>query len=232
VNVVDPDFDPPPGRYSDQPDRPSRLGIAGSSARREYERRAGNREQRLRDRWGGLAVEVSPEPQSTRAWEQGAIGEERLGARLDAVISDHLAIPHDRRIRGTKANIDHLVITRASVWVVDAKRYKGRTELRNQGGILRPQVKRLLVGRRDRTKLVDGVLKPVDLVRTAVPDVPVTGTICSVDADRPLIGGSLIARDIHVLWPKKLAKSLASESAGHVDVSLVCRELAARFPAA
>jgi hypothetical protein len=100
-----------PDCYPAQPDRPSRPGTAGMSAPHEYDRRAGNREQLLRDRWGklgGLAAAVSSEPQSTRAGRQGAIGEERLGARLDAVVSDHLAVLHDRRIRGTTANIDHL----------------------------------------------------------------------------------------------------------------------------
>jgi hypothetical protein len=76
------------------------------------------------------------------------------------------------------------------------------------------------------------VLKQVNLVRTAVPGVRVTGAICFVDADWPLVGGSFITRDIQVLWPKKLAKSLASESAGDVDISLVCHKLAAHFPSA
>ncbi len=235
MNVVDPDFNPLPGWHPDQPDRSSGPGTPGASARREYERRTDKREQRLRDKWGrlgGLALAVSSEPQSIRAWEQGAVGEERLGARLDALASDHLAVLHDRRIPGTKANLDHLVITRAGVWVVDAKRYKGRPGLKIEGGIARPRVERLLVGRRDCTKLIDGVLKQVSLVRAVVPGIRVTGAICFVDADWPLVGGSFITRDVHVLWPKKLAKSLASESAGDVDVSFVRHELAAHFPAA
>ncbi|WP_249934607.1 nuclease-related domain-containing protein [Microbacterium ulmi] len=30
---------------------------------------------------------------------------------------------HDRRIRGTRANIDHIVIGPPGVWVIDAKRW-------------------------------------------------------------------------------------------------------------
>jgi hypothetical protein len=110
------------------------------------------------------------------------------------------------------------------------KRYTGRPELKVEGGILRPRVERLLVGRRDCTKLVDGALKQVNLVQSAVPDALVTGAICFVDADWPLIGGSFVVRDVHILWPKKLAKALAEQSAGGVDVPILCRLLAERFP--
>lgn len=104
-------------------------GVAGSSARREYERRKTKDEERLREKWGrfgGLAVALSDERQSTKAWDKGAIGEERLGARLNDMASDDLAVLHDRRIPGSKANIDHIAITRKGIWVIDAKRYKGR----------------------------------------------------------------------------------------------------------
>jgi hypothetical protein len=222
------------GPLADASERPL-AGEAGASARREYERRKTKDEQRQRDKWGplgGLAVALSPERQSTKAWVQGAIGEERLGARLDSLVSDHLAVLHDRRVPGTNANIDHVVVTRAGVWVVDAKRYKGRPQLKIEGGLLRPRVEHLLVGRRDCTKLVDGVLKQVNCVRAAVPGASVTGAICFVDADWPVIGGSFITRDIHVLWPKKLAKSLSGEPAGDLEVSIISRLLARQFPPA
>ena len=150
---------------------PEDAGVAGSSARREYERRKAKDEERLRQKWGklgGIAVALSDEKQSTKAWATGAVGEERLGARLDSLASESVAVLHDRRIPGTKANIDHIAITRAGIWVIDAKRYKGRPELKIEGGILRPRIEKVLVGRRDCTKLVDGVLKQVDLVREVV----------------------------------------------------------------
>ena len=210
---------------------PTESDVAGSSARREYERRKARDEERLREKWGklgGIAVALSDEKQSTKAWERGAIGEERLGARLDSLVSDSVAVLHDRRIPGSQANIDHIVITTAGVWVIDAKRYKGRPELRIEGGILRPRVEKLLVGRRDCTKLVDGVLKQVDLVRQIVGDVPVTGALCFVEADWPLIGGAFTTRGVHALWSKRLAKLLA-EAAGSVDVPANREALASHF---
>lgn len=132
-------------------------GVAGSSARREYERRKAKDEDRIQAKWGrlgGIAVALSDERQSTTAWQRGAVGEERLGARLDSLASPEIAVLHDRRIPGTKANIDHVVVTRSGIWVIDAKRYQGRPALQIEGGLLRPRVEKLLVGHRDCNKLV------------------------------------------------------------------------------
>lgn len=206
-------------------------GVAGFSARREYERRKTKDEERLRQKWGklgGIAVALSDERQSTKAWATGAVGEERLGARLDSLVSESITVLHDRRIPGSKANIDHIAVTTAGIWVIDAKRYKGKPELRIEGGILRPRVERLLVGRRDCTMLVDGVLKQVELVRDLVGEVPVTGALCFVEADWPLIGGAFTTRGVHALWPKRLAK-LLTEADGSVEVAAVRERLAAHF---
>lgn len=206
-------------------------GVAGSSARREHERRKARDDERLRQKWGklgGIAVALSEEKQSTKAWATGAVGEERLGARLDSLVSESIAVLHDRRIPGSKANIDHIAVTAAGIWVIDAKRYKGRPELKIEGGVLRARVETVLVGRRDCTKLVDGVLKQKDLVREVMGDLPVAGALCFVEADWPLIGGAFTTRDVHVLWPKRLAKLLA-ESEGSVDVPATREALAAHF---
>lgn len=210
-------------------------GTAGSSARREYERRKAKDEELLRARWGrlgGIAVVLSDEKQSTKAWATGAVGEERLGARLDSLIAGDVAVLHDRRIPGSKANIDHIAITRAGVWVIDAKRYKGRPELKIEGGLLRPRVEKVLIGRRDCTKLVDGVLRQVDLVREVVGDVPVTGALCFVEADWPLIGGAFTTREVHVLWPKRLAKLLTEGEPAGLDVAALRDSVASRFKSA
>lgn len=210
-------------------------GVAGSSARREYERRKAKDEQRLRQRWGrlgGIAVALSDEKQSTKAWATGAVGEERLGARLDALVSESIAVLHDRRIPGTRANIDHIAVTGGGIWVIDAKRYQGRPELKISGGILRPRVETVVFGRRDCTNLVDGVLRQAEAVREVVGDLPVTGALCFVDADWPLIGGAFATRGVEVLWPKRLAKLLSEGGGGAVDVVATRDLLATRFTSA
>ncbi|ABL80568.1 MULTISPECIES: nuclease-related domain-containing protein [unclassified Nocardioides] len=210
-------------------------GVAGSSARREFERRRAKDEERLRKKWGrfgGIAAALSDERQSTKAWERGAVGEELLGARLDSLASRDVAVLHDRRIPNSKADIDHIVIVRSGIWVVDAKRYQGRPELKIEGGILRPRVEKVLVGRRDCTKLVDGVIKQVDLVRDLVGDMPVNAALCFVDADWPLIGGAFSTRGVYVLWPKRLGKLLAEAPPGELDVAAVREAVASRFKSA
>ncbi len=211
-------------------------GTPGASARREYERRQAARETRIREKHpklGGLILAVTDEPQSTKAWGTGAIGEERVGQKLNELASDSLSVLHDRRIPGTRANIDHITVTPSGVFVIDPKRYAGRPTLRVEGGILRPRTEKLLVGGRDRTNLVDGVLKQVDVVRSIVgTDVPVTGVLCFIDADWPLIGGAFTTRGVDVLWPKKLYPRLMARTASQTDVDAVLRALAAALPPA
>ena len=210
-------------------------GQAGASARREYERRRARDEKRIRDDWGrlgGLVVALTPERQSTRAWSIGASGEDRVGRELDRVASDRVRVLHDRRIPRSRANIDHLAVTADGVWVVDAKKYRGRPALRIEGGFLRPRVEKLLIGGRDKTVLVDGVSRQVELVRDVVPNIPVRGVLCFVEADWPLLGGGFEVRDIAVLWPRELTSRLARAARAGVDVADVTARLAEHFRSA
>ena len=216
-------------------------GTAGTSAQREYERRKAKREDRIRGahpRMGGLILALTDEPQSTTAWARGAHGEELLGRHLDALADRGVRTLHDRRIPRTKANIDHLAIGPSGVYVIDAKRYKGRPTLRVEGGILRPRTSKLMVGSRDCTKLVEGVHKQVALVRAALDaagleDVPAAGMLCFVDADWPLFGGSFVIDGVGVVWPKKADERLvAPGTLEPASVDDVHRTLAAHFPIA
>lgn len=212
-------------------------GIPGASARREFERRRTASEHRIRSKHpklGGLILAVTETPQSTNAWDTGARGEERLGARLNGLANVSLRVLHDRRIPKSRANIDHLAITPSGVFVIDAKKYKGRPEHQVEGGVLRPRVEKLMVGKRDRSSLVDSVLKQVQVVSDIVgPEVPVTGVLCFVEADWPLIGGAFSTRGVEVMWPKKLYKALATDGPlNDATVSEVHQALAVALPRA
>jgi len=95
-----------------------------------------------------------------------------------------------------------------------------------------------MVGSRDCTKIVAGVHKQIELVRSALAradlaDVPVRGMLCFVEADWPLIGGSFTIADVYVLWPKKASEHLLKP--GPLDDALMQRahrHLAATFPPA
>ncbi len=190
-------------------------GTPGASARREFERRQARREDRIRTKHpklGGLILRVSDDPQSTRAWDTGAVGEERLGHRLNELASATLRVLHDRRIPGSRANIDHIAVTQTGVYVIDAKKYRGRPRLKVEGGPLRPRKERLLVGSRDCTRLVDGVLRQSEVVTGLLgAEIPVRAHLCFVEADWPLIGGAFSTRKVAVLWPKKLYPLLMAD---------------------
>lgn len=213
-------------------------GTPGGSARREFERREGNRERRIREKHpklGGLIHALSDEPQSTKAWDTGALGEERLGSRLNELASDTLRVLHDRRIPGSRANIDHLAVTPTGVFVIDAKKYAGRPHLKIEGGLFRPRVEKLVVGTRDCTKLVDGMLKQIDIVRGAVDEhVTVQGVLCFVEADWPLFGSSFTTRGVEVMRPKKLYPLLRADGGPAAVGALegVYRRLASTLPPA
>lgn len=217
-------------RHAITPDLPLELevvdGTAGGSATREFDRRHDARQQRVQanhPKIGKFLLAVFDDPQSTTAWSTGAVGEQQLGSMLAGIAGPTVRVLHDRRIPRTTANIDHLVVCSSGVFVVDAKRYRNaRPELRVEGGLIRPRHELLIVGGRDRTKLVEGMHKQLGLVQAAVadhPDVPVRGVLCFVDADWPLIGGSFTVQGISVLWPKKLKATLAE--AGPLEAARV-----------
>jgi hypothetical protein len=190
---------------------PQVVGQAGRSARDEYTRRSSAREQRIRashPRIGGLILAVTDEPQSTRVWATGAVGEERLAERLDKLIASGCWVFHDRQMPGSSANIDHLVVASSGVWAIDAKKYKGRPRLQVDGGLFRARTERLFVGTRDQSKLAAGVHKQLAAVSRILEasldfSPPLGGMLCFVDGDWPLVGGSFRFDGLDVLWPKK-----------------------------
>jgi hypothetical protein len=214
---------------------PGVIGVAGGSAWREYERRTAIRDARLAEnpRLGRLVATLTDVPQSTRAWRIGAVGEARVAAVIDPLASDNVAVLHDRRIPGARANIDHIVVTRRRIWVIDAKRYAGRRPvLRRTRPRHGPMIETLVVGGRNCTQRVDSVLWQLEVIQAVTGPVPVVGALCFVDAKWPLFGGSFTTRGVHVLWPKRLAKMIRREKRGAVDVAGVRELLAVRLPAA
>lgn len=176
---------------------------AGASARREHERRRAKREDRVRARHpriGGFLLAVTSEPTSTRVWEQGAAGEEAVGAVLDA-LPDVLVL-HDRRMvdasgRLTRANVDHLVVAPSGVWVVDAKTHHGALQVRRSGGILSPRHERLFINNRDRTNLLDGLHGQVQTVQQVLDRagwvVTARGALCFVGTTLPWLEEQIAA---------------------------------------
>ena len=212
------------------------FGTAGGSAQREHDRRAAKREERVKARFGrrfgGLLLAVVDEPQSTRAWAKGARGERELADAL-AGLADVIAL-HDRRVPGTRGNIDHLVVGPAGLFVVDAKRYKGSLKIRDKGGLFRMD-NRLYVGGRDCSHLADSMGWQVEAVETLLVSVgvvmPITPVLCFIGVEWPLFFSPDSFRGVRLEGPRSIRKLItATQALDAVAVEKLARILAAGFP--
>lgn len=144
---------------------------------------------------GAAAVGLLRPSRSEVAWGKGASGERRVGRVLDGLRRHGVSVLHDRTIPGSRANIDHLVVTSAGVFTVETKRYTGKLEARARSG-------QVWINYRNRTNLLDQARRQAQAVADALtgdgfPGVPVTSVLCFVDTTLPLlmpkqVGGVMI----------------------------------------
>ena len=207
-------------------------GHAGDSARQEYERRRAGRERRLRERHprvGPLLIAVGREPAHERAWRRGAEGEERAAVRLERLLAGTgVVLLHDRQMPAARGNIDHLAVGPGGITIIDTKRLVGKVEVRGRG-----EHAQLRVGRRDRSKLLDGAERQAAAVRAVAEGIDVRAALCFVDvAGLPLIG-QLRPRGVLIDGPRGVAR--LAKRRGPADVGVVSDLVAVldrRFPAA
>jgi hypothetical protein len=161
-------------------------------------------------------LRVQSAPASEVAWATGATGEEMLADRLARTCPEAIVL-HDRRLPGRRTNLDHIAVAPSGVYVIDAKRYRGKIEVRKP---LRGE-QRLLIAGRDKTKLVEGLLRQRQAVQAAlaetVPAVPVHACLCFLNpsaqaggTDLPLLR-TLSINDIPLLIPRRLSKRLNAQ---------------------
>ena len=215
-------------------------GSAGGSAHREYERRKAAREARVKSRLGdiigGVALALTGEPQSTRAWERGSIGEQKLAEALAGI--DGLAVLHDRRVRRTRGNIDHIIVGPAGVFVVDAKRYEGLIRIRDRGGLFERD-ERLYVGSRDCSHLATNMEWQIAAVREVLLSagvdlavVPLIPVLCFVDGEWPMLLPPESYRGVRLEGKRSIKKLVGGRKLLASDqIERISRSLALAFPA-
>jgi hypothetical protein len=218
-------------------------GSPGASARRMYEDLRSKREAAARKKLGRqvgrVYLALSTEPHSTRAWGVGGRGERLLGEFLESLDDEsRMIVLHDRRIPGSRANIDHIAICRSGVYAIDAKNYSGTVQRIDKGGWFSSDA-RLYVGRRDCTKLVTGMEKQVAAIQAALADEPgsqaieVKAALCFVDAEWSLFAKPFALDGVWIGWAKALGERLLAD--GPIAPSRLvelAERLAARLPAA
>jgi len=212
----------------------SEPGLAGASARAEYERRSACDAARRRAKFGRLAPVVQllagPRP-TTEAWGRGAEGEELVGRRIESVIgSDGVAL-HDRRIPGHRGNLDHLVVAATGVWVIDAKHYHGRLARKQAGGWFAPRAV-LTIARRDESRLIAAARRQRATVEAVLdPDIPTRAVLCFTGVDLPLLARPFVIDDVLVTWLAALARTLCAPGPlGPTQRGAVADRLAHAFP--
>lgn len=173
------------------------------------------------------AQEMSPDPIGGSAalregrsrhdpkWVKGAAGEYLMDQSLRKRLSKDAVILTDRRIPGTKANIDHLVVASSGVWIIDTKNWKGRIEYKAPSAFSTDT--RLYVGGKDRTAVIEAMYAMVIPVAQAIDDrsVPVSPALVFMDGDwapaalpRLMMGHPYQHLSVWITPPKILAKMI------------------------
>lgn len=157
------------------------------------------------------------------AWRKGASGEEFAGRRLDTLRGEGLSVIHDVPLPGSRANIDHLVVSPHGVFTVETKTYKGRLAVRRRGSELR-------INGRKRSHLLDQARRQASAVDAALSSagmghVPVTPVLCFVGTHLPWLTPSS-AGGVALTTVRRLRRVLLSREGAVVepgDVEAVVR---------
>ena len=106
---------------------------------------------------------------------------------------------------------------------------------RDVGGLFRTD-ERLYVNNRDRTKLVEGVLWQVEVVRTALSDefayVDVHGVLCFIGCEWGLFMRRKRIKGVTALWPKALPDHVSAPGPLDERAAVIAEHLRCRLPPA
>jgi hypothetical protein len=143
--------------------------------------------------------------QPTRAWRDGARGERATARRLHRLERCGYVVLHDLEVPGSHANLDHVAIGPAGVFVIDSKRYRGRLYLASDGMLWYagyPLAQQLATTVWATMRLADALQLP--------PEVPVRALMVVHRA--PVPWGGLTVAGVQVIPPSALADALGQEA--------------------
>jgi hypothetical protein len=149
----------------------------------------------------GWGLRFRPSPDAV-AWRRGATSEQRTARLLSQLERHGWAILHDLAVPGSRANIDHLAIGPAGVFVIDSKQYQGRLQLDPTG--------RLWHGRYPLAPTMQAVSFEADQAAQVLPDpgVVVRPIIAIHGAQVPW--GKVLMDGIPVVPAKRLPNMLCA----------------------
>ena len=143
--------------------------------------------------------------QPTRAWADGARGERATARRLRRLERQGYVVLHDLQVPGSRANVDHLAIGPAGVFVIDSKYYRGTLQLGVDGMLWYagyPLAQQLATA-------VWATLRVVEALQLS-PEVPVVPLLVIHRA--PVPWGGLTVAGVQVIPPNALGEVLGREA--------------------
>ena len=125
----------------------------------------------------------------------------------------------DRRIPGSRANIDHIAVAPAGVFVIDSKKWAGKVERAHRAATAE-RTEHMVVKGRLRDKAIDGVNRQISAVRTALSNdfgiaIPtVVPVLCFVgEGNWGEFDPAFTVSGVHVRSRRELLTLLRSEGA-------------------
>jgi hypothetical protein len=147
-------------------------------------------------------------PSHVTAWATGADGETRTARFLEPLSAEGFRVLHDRRIPGSRANIDHIVIGPPGVFVVETKSFGGQLKVRGNETYVAGRRKTAMLEEAKREALAVQVALAPELEALGIPVVPI---ICVHRASLPWFGAR--AGGVRIVSGKDLAKRLREADA-------------------
>lgn len=145
--------------------------------------------------------------QHIESYGKGAEGERKTGRVLEHRNPAGYRVLHDRRIPGSRANIDHIAIGPGGVFVIETKNYTGRLEIRGD---------EIFVSGRNRTSVLEQTWREAVAVQGALSELltefelDVVPLLCIHGVEFPW--GKTAAQGVRLVGPRGLRKTLQSAS--------------------
>ena len=199
------------------------MAAEGGSARQKAEA--------LRKRASEARLKADRMEASAGRWEAGALGEERVAEALAPLEGEHCRVLHDRLLypRQSRVNLDHIVVSAAGTYLIDAKNWSGVVTL-EQGSLRQPMPgggSWLLDGK------VDAVRRMAAQMQTSCASV-VEPVVCLAGEESAAFGEPKTIRGVYVVPLGQLAQWLLDRPrvSTAADLSAEAARLAACFPSA
>ena len=170
-------------------------GLAGRSAQERGVQVRALVTKRYKDKYGVLLggfldLWNEGKDEKSEKWFKGSKGEKNLASKLQKYSDSHgYKSLHDRKMPRSKGNIDHILITDRGIFVIDAKNFSGKIEIRSPKNMNFEAPKTLYVSGYKKANLLSAVRYQSEAVKVVLAksgvDVPVFAVLDFLDAPWP-----------------------------------------------